>query len=163
MRIFKKTRNLSEGFALIFAILASSLLVSIALAIWNIASREVVFSSFGRESQLAIFAADSGAECALYWDLNRSNAFATSTDSPALSPLTCAGITITPTVTNEDSRSAVNTFWLNDNSTICVAVIVLKNDPDGDGYSDTNVKSRGRNSCSSSDQTVVERGLEISY
>jgi hypothetical protein len=158
----KKVR-LSRGFALIFAILASSLLISIALSVWNIASREVAFSSFGRESQIALFAADTGAECALYWDLNRVDAFATSTDSASPNPsLTCVGITIAPTIQSRDARNAVNTFWLN-GSGICVVVIVTKSDPDLDGFSATQIEARGRNSCNSSDPTVVERGLRVTY
>jgi len=59
----------SRGFVLPFAVLLSGILLSIGLAIFSITLKELVLSAAGRESQFAFFAADAGAECALYWDL----------------------------------------------------------------------------------------------
>jgi hypothetical protein len=66
--------------------LVASLSLAVGLAIYDLTVREIDLSFTATQSQYAIFAADSGAECALYWDAhyggasNGSNsAFATST------------------------------------------------------------------------------------
>src|SRR6185503_12307738 len=46
--------------------------------IFSIAQKELILSSVGRDSQYAFYAADTAAECALYWDMRHSY-FATTT------------------------------------------------------------------------------------
>ena len=67
-----------RGFTLLLAALLASLLLLLGAAIFGLARKEVVLSSVGRDSQFAFYAADTGAECALFWDM-RYNAFASST------------------------------------------------------------------------------------
>lgn len=160
----------SGGFALLFAILASSILLSVGLAIWNIAFREVILSSFGRESQSAFYIADSAIECALYWDFIGSDTFATSSDTvkypPAFrkSSITCTGGVPNqiPAVSSHDALNAKSTFTVNLWSGKAI-VIVEKSDSDGDGRSATKITSHGQNSLISSDPTLVERGLRTNY
>ncbi len=64
----KNTRINSKGFTLLLATLVSSLLLSVGLSMFTIAQKEIILSSLGRDSQYAFYAADSGAECALYLD-----------------------------------------------------------------------------------------------
>jgi len=66
-----------EGFTLLMAILVSSLVLTLGIAIVSVVRKSVMLSSIGRESQFAFYAADSGAECAMYWDL-RHQLFSTS-------------------------------------------------------------------------------------
>ncbi|MEK7579408.1 MAG: LamG-like jellyroll fold domain-containing protein, partial [Patescibacteria group bacterium] len=61
-----------RGFTLFYAVLVASLLLAIGIAIFNITFKELVLSSGSRESTNAFYAADSGIECAFYWDLNYS-------------------------------------------------------------------------------------------
>ncbi len=72
-KIFHKTampvKSKKKGVTLLLAVLVSSLLLSIGLAIFNITIKELLISGSGRESQFAFYAADTGAECALYWDV----------------------------------------------------------------------------------------------
>ena len=151
----------SGGFALLFAILASSVLLSISLSIFSIASREILFSSFGRESQQAFFAADVGVECALYWDF-RSNAFSTSTPSA----ITCAGQTPALSHSVDGSGNGTTTTTTNlplgaDASAPCVVIEV------GKAYSGTtlltNVRSYGHNTCDSGSPLLLERALRVHY
>lgn len=148
----------SAGFALLFAILASTVLLSVAVAIWSIALREVVLSSFGRESQIAFYAADTGAECALYWD-TRSNAFSTSTLST--STINCGGSQNFSVGGGGDSspQSTINNLKLGGGS--CVTVTVAKR------YSGavlvTSVNAYGHNTCDQSNPTLVERGLFVTF
>lgn len=76
-----------SGFTLFIALIVSSLLLAIGFSLSTIILKQLVFSNSGKESQLAFYAADSGAECALYWDRKdvqgytiAEGAFATSTD-----------------------------------------------------------------------------------
>src|SRR3990167_7435938 len=55
------------GFTILFAILASAALLIMALGITNITYKEIILSGSAREAGHALFAADTGAECALYW------------------------------------------------------------------------------------------------
>lgn len=80
----------SRGFTLLLATLIASLLLILGAAIFSIIKKEIVLSSLGRDSQFAFYAADTGAECALYWDF-RFDTFSTTTP---YSGATCAGSTL---------------------------------------------------------------------
>jgi len=87
--MFKVNKKIqSKGFALLYTSLISSLLLSLALSISVIVMKDIRLSSISRESQKAFYAADTAAECALYWDF-RKDKFATSTAST--SGVTCSG------------------------------------------------------------------------
>jgi hypothetical protein len=60
------------GFALLFSVLLSSLLLSIGLSIFRIALKELDISSASRYSINAFYAADSGRECISYWDTKKN-------------------------------------------------------------------------------------------
>jgi hypothetical protein len=66
---FKDGQN---GFALLFSVLLSSLLLSIGLSIFRIALKELDISSASRYSINAFYAADSGRECISYWDTKKN-------------------------------------------------------------------------------------------
>ncbi len=74
----KRLKARQRGFTLLLASLIASLLLAIGLSMFTIAQKEIILSSLGRDSQYAFYAADAGAECALYWDLKGGFA----TDSP---------------------------------------------------------------------------------
>ncbi|MDO8522376.1 MAG: pilus assembly PilX N-terminal domain-containing protein [bacterium] len=74
-----------RGFTLLLAALVSSVVLALGVSIFEIALKQVSLSSMGRESQFAFYAADTGAECALYWDV-RWNYFATTTPSSVVPP-----------------------------------------------------------------------------
>ncbi|MBI2618266.1 hypothetical protein HYW58_02325, partial [Candidatus Kaiserbacteria bacterium] len=75
-----KNKNKDGGFTLLIAVLVAGVLLAIGLAIFNIAIKELLLSSSGRDSQFAFYAADSGTECALFWE-QKQNGFSTSTPS----------------------------------------------------------------------------------
>ncbi len=87
------------GFTLFVALIVSSMLLAIGFSLSNIILKQLIFSSSGRESQLAFYAADSGAECAMYWDRKNGigenvleSAFATSTDPTGIEYIPGSGI-----------------------------------------------------------------------
>ena len=61
-------RRNNSGFTLFIALIVSSLLLAIGFSLSTIILKQLIFANSGKESQLAFYAADSGAECALYWD-----------------------------------------------------------------------------------------------
>jgi len=74
LKIFKKNNSLlkfktNKGFALLFSVLISSLLLTIGLSIFSIALKELAISTNIRQSIHAFYAADSGREYVLYKDL----------------------------------------------------------------------------------------------
>ena len=164
-----------RGFALLFAIIASSVLLSIGLGIWNIAFKELLISSYGRESQIAFYVADSAIECALYHDFIGTNVFPTSSDSILVGPKTCnngerlfgtfmcAGVLAVPlTLSSCDSQNAISTFTINLGTGKAI-VRIGKSDPGRTGRSATNIESHGQNSTTNYNPTLVERGLRSTY
>lgn len=93
-----KKNTHTRGFTLLLAALVASIVLALGSSIFVIARKQVTLSSLGRDSQFAFYAADTGAECALYWDI-RQGAFGSST--PATPP-TCAAQVLGETVTSGD-------------------------------------------------------------
>ncbi|MDE1874961.1 MAG: hypothetical protein KGI79_02670 [Patescibacteria group bacterium] len=168
-----KVRN-QRAFAMLFAVLTASVLLSIGLSIFDLTVKELSLTASGRESQFAFYAADTGAECALYWDFKGTDIFATSSDSRSPSPSNpdCVDtqgqalqtINITPSMQTSDS--AVTVFSLNIPSVspqFCAIVTVTKDS--SSGITKTTIDSRGHNEpCSDSvDPNLVERALKVTY
>ena len=67
----KKTlqKNSKKGFTLLFAVLVSTLVLSVGASIISIALKQIILSGSARDSQFAFYASNTGIECALYWDL----------------------------------------------------------------------------------------------
>jgi len=148
-----------RGFTLLLAVLVGSVLLALGVAIYNIASKDVILSSSGRESQFAFYAADSGTECALYWDYQQ-NAFATT--SP-LTEITCGEETAPLTRSYEpltgDYRTTFS-FSLGENVTdACSSVEVTKSD----SPIRTVVVSSGYNTCVTTNPRRIERAIRVQY
>ncbi len=154
----KKTQR---GFTLLLAVLIGSILIAIGSAIFNILSKEIILSSSGRESQFAFFAADTGIECALYWDA-KHNAFATT--SP-LTQVACGGgladVTHTPGGTQlRPTYTSVFSFPLDGGvANPCITVTVIKT-----FYpTETVVASQGYNTCITTNPLRLERAIRVQY
>jgi hypothetical protein len=83
----KRFKHISSkrGFTLLIAALVASIVLTIASAIFSIAQKQVTLASLSQQSQYAFYAADTAAECALYWDI-RYAYFAQTTPSGAALP-----------------------------------------------------------------------------
>lgn len=60
----------NKGFVILFAVLISSLILLISSGVFRAVQKELVLSSYARESQLAFYSADSALECAIFWDIS---------------------------------------------------------------------------------------------
>ena len=56
------------GYAMLFAVVVTSIVTMIAMAMSNSAFKQIVLSSIVYDSQVAFYQAEMGAECALYMD-----------------------------------------------------------------------------------------------
>ena len=76
---------------LLAALVASAVLI-VGSAMYSLAVKQIALSSIGRDSQIAFYASDTAAECALYWD-NRYDYFDTTAPSdPKAADPTCDGV-----------------------------------------------------------------------
>jgi len=143
----KSTKH-KGGFTLLMASLVASLLLSLGISIFNIAIKELMLSSYGRDSHFAFYAADSGSECALYWDV-KGKAFSTTTTS---------SIECNRQIIENMGGGSISTFTLNFlPDTYCAEVTVEK---DGEN---TIIESRGYNTCDENSRRRVERGIRVRY
>ena len=60
---------MKKGFTLLFAVLIISVALSLSLGASNLVISQLTISRDFRESAEALYAANAGAECALYWDV----------------------------------------------------------------------------------------------
>ena len=168
--------------------LVGSLTLSVGFAIYDLTVREIDLSAAASQSQYAIYAADTGAECALYWDNKLSpnlngapSVFATSSASVAFAgTANCNGqniraagtppatIVAPPTgwsawATTQTASAATTTFTLSllPAQPYCAVVQVGKATVGGILY--TTVISKGYNNCSTVGPARLERTLRISY
>lgn len=132
MNIFdpRHAKTGQKGFTLMLAALAASIALTLGASIFSISSKELQLSSIGRDSQFAFYAADTAAECALYWDM-RFDYFGTSTPSGAANTYVCDGQIITasgrPALSNPSPYPYTITFQVQPNG-YCTNVGVTKCD-----------------------------------
>ncbi|MFW0871429.1 MAG: hypothetical protein ACKKL4_03180 [Patescibacteria group bacterium] len=165
------TSDNENGFVILIAVLVSSLLISLGAFIASIAVKELSLSVSGRDSQLAFYAADAAAECALYQDLH-IQAFTSSSSAPGPATLLCNS-SQTPIVVDSgrsDGDTGVSSFEvsfpLNDGDNINFspyAVVQITKDDIGGPNDKTIIESRGYNVKSTSTTNRVERALEVTY
>jgi Tfp pilus assembly protein PilX len=153
------TASSPRGFTLLMAVLISSVLLSLGFAIFNIVSKELVLTSSGRESQFAFYAADSGIECALFWDY-QNDAFSTSTP---VQPQ-CAGALVENYATSYDPLSETYTtifdFSLGGAQTDpCVRVTLERLDTP----KRTTLTASGYNTCVTTNPRRIERAIRVQY
>lgn len=162
---FLKRERKMQGFTLLYASLVSALILAIGIAIASFALRGTVFSSSARQSVYAIYAADTGVECASYLDFVE-NAF-----GPGSAPATysCFGQNVT---VGGVSYGNTDTFELRfgpvTGEPYCTIVYVRKDNNDSDsscpvGVECTAVEARGYNTCDTDDPRRIERALRTDY
>ena len=155
-------RSPRRGFTLLFSVLIGSLLFSLGATIAHLSTRGIALSAAGKESEAAFFAADTGIECALYWDLRVGNTFPNSTEAPRDPDgrIKCNGNeNITLTFSPVTASAATTKFQL-PLSYGCAYVTVEKTaSPER-----VVIESRGRNECGTGvNPARVERALRVRY
>ncbi len=81
-KIIKGNKSVgSKAFTLFVSLLVAALLLAVGFSIGNILIKQLTLASSGSGSQIAFYAADSAAECALFWDRKNKGGFSV-VDSP---------------------------------------------------------------------------------
>ena len=136
-------KTTDRGFLLAYAMIVTSFMLIIGASIFTIAIKELKISRLGLASQTAYYAAESGAECALFWIVQGEFQSGSKT-------LTCNGQNFTY---DADARS-VHTFSLTyPPESYCVEVAV--------DSGAQKVYARGYNTCDAS-KLRTERAIELS-
>lgn len=166
-------RNSQSGFALLLAVLISTIVLAIGISILNLSLKEYVFSGIGRESEIAFYAADAGMECALYWDASsQGGKFSIQADPPG--NIVCVGSSQAATGGSSGVPQEYQFSWGTPN--VCAKISVTKYFSSSGGVTMSNgstcpqnttcteVESRGYNTdCSLNSDRVVERALRAVY
>ncbi len=147
-----------RGFTLLVAVIVSSVIVSVGLALLDVTLKQVLLSSAASQSQYAFYNADSALECALYWDQQRG-AFDYLSPLPGTS-ISCANRAITNYAQTSVSGVIRTTFMLacEDNAGSLGNVTIDKT-----ATGKTTIYANGYNSCDSTDVRRIERGLKAEY
>ena len=153
VKIFKKE---DKGFALLFSVLISSLIMTIGLSILSISIKELAISIASKQSVHAFYAADSGLECAKYWDLKQGYILnlvdkEAGTIGRTGSSITCGGGTSQPLGDIIPSTDSYSTTFNN-------ATVGTKTDNDQANFDVTITKTWHDSIHSQIDTTIVSTG-----
>jgi hypothetical protein len=170
----RKRLKLNKGFALLYAIAIVSVLVAVALGITQISYNEVKFNTSAQSTNDAFFAADVGAECALYYDgggtpAGSENVFTYNNPNPTPAPpYHCAGNLITISTVANSNVWYLTVPRLNSAGTGCASVKIDKSITPGstqitsDGYNNGSGGSSLNWTCNPTANTV-DRQLQVTY
>ncbi|HEY4515245.1 MAG TPA: pilus assembly PilX N-terminal domain-containing protein [Candidatus Paceibacterota bacterium] len=172
-------KGVRRGFALLISVIISTIILTIGLSIINTAIKEVILASTIRQSIVSLYAADSGIECALYWDNFRGNptkqtVFSQTIPPQAQTTLECGGIVKTITPGDVTTVELVDTNKPAD--TCALLIVYTTGDPDpmvvdasrkggdpGEGSQNVHIESWGYNNCKLNSQKRVDRALDVKY
>ncbi|HTK33373.1 MAG TPA: hypothetical protein VL335_02405 [Candidatus Paceibacterota bacterium] len=101
-----------KGYTLLFAVIVSVLVLSIAAFILSVSRKQAILSSSARDSVYAFYAADSGLECALENLYNTTNGLATTSFDGSNNPhnISCGNAQFQAKLVSNGSGSYTTTF-----------------------------------------------------
>ncbi len=157
-----------KGVTLYVAIVVTSALLLVSFAIADVTLKQAALASINRDSHIAFFAADTGVECALFWDLKNTlggSAFATSSSSV----INCNGDSNNPENQNisinpvfGSGGQATSTFQINFKPEAACAIVSVSKSYSGPTLN-TLIEAKGYNSCDVNNPRRVERAVRVSY
>ncbi len=141
-----------RGFTLLIAIIVTGMLLIVSFAVVNVAVKQLVLANSNEESQHAFYAADSGTECAVYWDFRGGT-------SAFSNPSTAASINCGGSLTTTGNNTATTTFRVSYPKG-CAEVRVGKHIIGSSVL--TIIDSRGYNTCPGGARRL-ERAVKLNY
>lgn len=145
-----------RGFALLIALVLTSVVLALGMALLDIAYKQVVLSSSAKNSQYAFYNADSALECALYYDQQQGAFFYNSSYG---STVTCSNLAVTGFQATQDSNARTTTFSVPCASGGTSADVTIIKDPNNG----TAIYANGYSTCDATNPTRIERGLKAKY
>lgn len=145
-----------QGFTLLIAIAITATLLLVSTGIVSVAVKEAFLSASARESQHAFYAADTGIECAIFWDVRNP----TNPEVSAFDPSTSSQIECNEQGPWTVGGAPTSNFEFDFSSTgnpYCANVTVIKQG----GV--TVIESRGYNTCDPTNRRRVERAVRVGY
>ncbi len=162
--MIKNNKNNKKGFAILFAVTLSSILLSIALGVTNIALKELKFSTSAKATNDAFFAADTGIECALFNDKSPTTSFPQTGGSGIVN---CLGATIPLNGSYPDWSFTLSEFGGTGRSCAKVTLSRSLDNSTNPPSIATLIVSKGYNngdsSCNSTNADRIERELRVMY
>ncbi len=150
----------NRGVTLFIAIIVTATLLLVSSGIISLAVKQSYLTNADRSSQDAFYAADTGGECALYWDLKNptQSAFATSTNAN----IVCNGESFTV-----GGASGQSFFTLTfPPAKYCAEVEVTRRRANPNAtppIKSTLIQSYGYNDCDVTNPRRVQRAIQITY
>lgn len=144
-----------QGFTIFIAMIVMGTLLLISSSIVNLAVKQSFISSSGRESQYAFYAADTGIECALFWDVKNPATEITAFSRAGTSEINC-NYSLPQVV---GGPVATSTFWIFFTPDPYCAKVNVSKAVSGA----TLIESFGYNTCDTSNPRRVERAVRVSY
>jgi len=161
-----------KGYTLLFSVIVSVLVLSVAAFILSISRKQFILSSASRDSMFAFYAADSAVECAVE---NKDVLTPLAISTNAKITFSCDGQSLTSAQMNAPKLNGATTTWemaipAGSNTCATVSVWFYSDNPDGTGSIHYFVDARGYNigwnqdgqSCSNYGPRRVERALRYS-
>lgn len=159
-----------KGYTLLFAVLLSTVVISVSVSVLNIARKEVLLSSGARESMEAVFIADGALDCAILYD--KDGYFRGVDGDESYGQVSCGFRRISNVEFQQVSDTQRRfTFYVSDKTSVrnpCARVTVDRYDTtpprtviESRGYNVGTDTSTGKCTVSSADK--VERAFRYSY
>lgn len=149
--------SLHRGFTLLISIILSSVVLTLGLALLDVAYKHVILASTAKASQAAFYNADSALECVLYYD-QQLNAFDYTTPL-AQGNITCSSTPVTNYTSVQDAQKRITIFALPCSGGGAYATTTVYKYATGA----TSLYANGFNTCAANDPRRIERGLKATY
>lgn len=160
---------MNRGYTLLFAVLTAALVLGVAVFILSVSKKQYDLSVTARDSVYALYAADSGIECA-------AAAYGTMSSTSPSNTLECNGTSVTPFGFIDDNSPDSN-LWNGSTKTVedlylgldggTCALITITYGYNNDDEQLTRIVSRGYNQCDGSgpkaSSRTVERAFRLTY
>jgi hypothetical protein len=173
----KQKKN--KGYTLLFAVIVATVILSVTAFITSISRKQFVLTAIGRDSMLAVYAADSGIQCALKLVTDPNYSTTSQIANVCNSASGHGGDTVNFTASDEvpngygyvNKVSRADPFILKMDSTCALISIYYGYDADGGhlltiesrGYNLYDSKGFSADTCPKASPRTLERGIKATY
>lgn len=167
----KKIKNIvskQKGYAILFAVVITSIISVIVAGISNLTYKQLILSSLVKDSQQAFYMADTAIECALYAHFMKGDNYDNATEENRWScgtdfddsPFT---LKIQDSENIDPIEDDYELTFQDNKNTPCYEFNVERNENSSGEITDVHIKARGYNICNKSLLRTVQREIEVYY